>query len=295
MAALFFLTACPCIAFESFRQNLLLPPTPIAPQLDSLSQLDKAVIVRYTVGANEDLWTLCHRYHLDQFSIRSSNDLDGNSLDVGTVLKIPNHKGTIYVIQSTETLQSVSRGFTRGKTLGPAYDREILLANDFPTPNLREKGYPFDAGTVLFLPEAYKPTGLPIPFGGGGRLRITSNFSLHRRHPVLGITRAHHGMDIAKPYGFPVLTSREGIVVSAGWMGGYGNMIEIRHSIKSKRGTRVFTTRYGHLSKIFVTAGQHVHLYQLIGRVGSTGISTGPHLHFEVRDESGRPSNPAGH
>src|SRR5471032_2422346 len=104
-------------------------------------------------------------------------------------------------------------------------------------PDFKLKDYPFDAGTRLFLPDAWKPTGLQLPFMDM-HFRQTSAFGM-RRHPILGITRAHKGLDLAKPYGSPVLTSREGVVMFAGWSGGYGNMIEIRHVIKSKTGTLV--------------------------------------------------------
>jgi murein DD-endopeptidase MepM/ murein hydrolase activator NlpD len=105
----------------------------------------------------------------------------------------------------------------------------------------------------------------------------------------LGVTRAHRGYDIPKPYGTPVYAPRAGVVVFTGWLGGYGNMIKIRHVIK--KGT--YYTIYGHLSKILVHEGQHVAIYQKIGLVGSTGLSTGPHLHFEVRDANDRPQPPS--
>jgi murein DD-endopeptidase MepM/ murein hydrolase activator NlpD len=278
-------------ASSPFRSDLLLSGVAAAPRLDQLSKLDKTVIINYTVGKNEDLLSICRRYGVDQYSVRSSNDLDPGSVPPGTVIRIPNHRGTVYEVKTPETLETISHGFNRGKLLGAVYQREILSANGFPVPDLKLKDYPFDPGTLLFLPGAWKPTGLPFPFTGGQPIRITSRFGM-RKHPILGRTRRHDGFDIAKPYGTPVVASREGLVVSAGWMGGYGNMIEIRHVIKAKKGLRTFYTRYGHLSKILVHRGQHVRLYQMIGRVGSTGLSTGPHLHFEIRDENGVARNP---
>lgn len=274
-----------------FNTALLLSTRAAAVPPAELSRLEKTVILRYVVGAHEDLWSICRRCHIDAFSIRSSNDLD-DRLPPGTVLRIPNHKGTLYEVDSPENLHAISSGFTRGKLLGAAYEREVLEANDYPLPDLSLQDYPFAAGTVLFLPDAWKPTGLPFPFvSDGHRLRITSRFGM-RKHPILGNVRHHSGYDIAKPYGTPVMASREGEVVSAGWAGGYGNMIELRHTIKSRAGDRVFYTRYGHLSKILVHEGQRVRMYQLIGRVGSTGLSTGPHLHFEVRNADGEALDP---
>ncbi len=269
-----------------FRPELLLGANVRSPRLDQLSRLERTVVVNYKVGAQEDLWSICQRYHIDQFSVRSSNDLDVGRVTAGTTLRIPNHRGTLYQVRIPENLQSISHGFSKGKRLGNSYDVEILEANEYPVPDLRQKDCPFDPGTILFLPDAWKPTGLAPPFA---MRYLTSGFGM-RKHPVLGITRPHKGFDLARPYGSAVNVTRDGTVTYAGWMGGYGNMIEVRHVL---RDGHINFTRYGHLSKILVRVGQHLHMYQLIGRVGSTGISTGPHLHYEVRDENGIARNPS--
>lgn len=273
-----------------FEASLQLPPTPVYPVFSMLRKLTRPVIAAYTVHGREDLWSICKRFGIDPFTIRSSNDLDVSIFGDGTKLLIPSQKGTLYEVDKPESLRLISQGYARGKALGAAYEREILEANGFPQPDMHDELRSFKPGTSLFLPQAFKPTGLQLPFKDL-HYRQTSSFG-SRRHPVSQVRRMHSGLDLAKPYGSPVLTSREGTVTFAGWMGGYGNMVEVRHVIKRKSGTRVLSTRYGHLSEILVHEGQHVRLYQLIGRVGSTGISTGPHLHFEVRDENGRASNP---
>ena len=106
--------------------------------------------------------------------------------------------------------------------------------------------------------------------------RVTSSFSKRRFHPVLKVNRPHLGVDYGAPTGTPVRTVGDGRVVFAGRRGGYGNVIEIRHDSRS-------TTVYAHLSRIFVKRGQRVERGERIGAVGSTGVSTGPHLHFEHR------------
>ena len=106
--------------------------------------------------------------------------------------------------------------------------------------------------------------------------RISSNFSLARRHPVLGRTRKHEGTDYAASTGTPVMSAGEGVVIRAGRAGGYGNLVEIRH----RSGV---TTRYGHLSRIKTKAGARVSQGQVIGLVGATGLASGPHLHYEFR------------
>jgi murein DD-endopeptidase MepM/ murein hydrolase activator NlpD len=104
--------------------------------------------------------------------------------------------------------------------------------------------------------------------------RLSSGFGM-RTHPILGFSRLHRGVDFAAPTGTPVLASAAGRVLRAGWGGGYGNTIDIDHG-------RGIVTRYAHLARMDVRPGQQVTQGQRIGAVGSTGLSTGPHLHYEV-------------
>jgi len=106
--------------------------------------------------------------------------------------------------------------------------------------------------------------------------RISSGFTHKRRHPVLGIVRPHLGIDYAAPTGTPVAAAADGKVIYAGWKGGYGNYIELSHG-------GAYTTTYGHLHKIMVRSGSRVTQGQTIGLVGSTGLSTGPHLDYRMK------------
>ena len=114
---------------------------------------------------------------------------------------------------------------------------------------------------------------------------ITSPFGW-RIHPITGASRFHSGIDIADDYYTPVVASAPGVVTHAGWIDGYGNAVIIEHE-------GGWSTLYGHFAEIHVTAGQTVGAGQLIGGQGSTGNSTGPHCHFEIRDPSGTPVDPA--
>jgi murein DD-endopeptidase MepM/ murein hydrolase activator NlpD len=105
--------------------------------------------------------------------------------------------------------------------------------------------------------------------------RQTSGFAM-RLHPILREWRAHRGVDYAAPTGTPVRTVGDGVVQFAGWQGGYGKVVEVRHTADR-------TTLYAHLSRIDVKVGERVEQGRTIGAVGSTGMSTGPHLHFEFR------------
>jgi murein DD-endopeptidase MepM/ murein hydrolase activator NlpD len=116
--------------------------------------------------------------------------------------------------------------------------------------------------------------------------RISSFFSKRRFNPILKIWRPHHGLDYAAPTGTPVSASGDGTVVFVGKKGGYGNLVEVRHG-------NGYTTYYGHLSRIRegIRRGKKVKQGEVIAYVGSTGLSTGPHLHYEMRINN-RPLNP---
>ena len=126
----------------------------------------------------------------------------------------------------------------------------------------------------------FSHTPLGMPFHG----RITSTFG-HRENPFGGASvETHKGLDIAGPFGSPVKAMALGTVEFAGLRGGFGNCIMIKHA-------NGFETLYGHLSKILVGIGEKVEIGQTIGNVGSTGRSTGPHLHYEIH-KNGQKINP---
>lgn len=118
---------------------------------------------------------------------------------------------------------------------------------------------------------------LPLAMPVKSAFRFTSGFG-----PRWG--RQHQGLDLAGPVGTPIFSTADGVVTFAGWQRGYGNLIKIQHELGTE-------TRYGHLSKIRVKAGQKVSRNSLIGDMGNTGRSTGPHLHYEVRVD-GKAVNP---
>lgn len=117
--------------------------------------------------------------------------------------------------------------------------------------------------------------------------RISSSYSTGRFHPILRRVRAHHGIDYAASTGTPIRAVGDGVIQKAGWGGGYGNVVEIRHQ-------RGYASRYAHMRGFAagIRPGTRVRQGQLIGYVGTTGLSTGPHLHYEFH-MSGRPVNPS--
>jgi len=125
---------------------------------------------------------------------------------------------------------------------------------------------------------------LPVTRPTSNDVRYTSGFG-YRIHPLLGTRRLHGGIDMAAPVGAAIRSAGSGTVISAGWGGGYGNLVQVDHG-------NGLVTRYAHLSQIDVSPRQPIGRGDLIGRMGSTGASTGSHLHFETRI-NGTPVNPA--
>lgn len=122
-------------------------------------------------------------------------------------------------------------------------------------------------------------SGMQMPVDG----HITSYFG-YRYHPILHFTRFHAGLDIGASWGSPIVAAGDGRVVAAGWAGGYGREVQIAHG-------GGLVSLYGHMSQIVAEPGSFVRQGQVIGYVGSSGLSTGPHVHFEVR-MAGNPVNP---
>jgi murein DD-endopeptidase MepM/ murein hydrolase activator NlpD len=122
------------------------------------------------------------------------------------------------------------------------------------------------------------PSTLPI-----SKFTFSSAYGV-RSDPFAGSAAMHAGIDLASPSGTPIYATADGIVDRAEWFGGYGNMVEIEHG-------KGVATRYGHMSRIAAHPGQRIKRGDLIGYVGSTGRSTGNHLHYEVRID-GRAVNP---
>lgn len=141
----------------------------------------------------------------------------------------------------------------------------------------------------IILAKVQPYSGLVLPPGSGQLMYptigpVTSNFGW-RTHPILGTERFHSGIDFGADYGSLVYASAQGRVIYADWYGGYGNAVIIDHG-------NGMTTLYGHCSELYVKDGDAVEKGQPIAAVGSTGFSTGPHLHFELR-ANGEPIDPA--
>lgn len=245
-------------------------------------------ITAYVVKAGDSLWSIASRFDLELDTIIGSNKLkDINTLKQGATLRIPNQDGVFVTVSKKDSIAKLAEKYGSIK-------EAVYLANSLDSKaQLR-------AGSEIFLPGAKIAA---VAESGGkrtGRLTAAVTTSSRRfRWPLIGQISSrfgwrrspfgrrrvfHSGLDIRAPRGRGIVAAGDGRVVHSGWMGGYGRTIVISHS-------GGLATLYGHCSSLVVKNGAYVKSGQLIARVGSTGRSTGNHLHFEVR-KNGSPQNP---
>lgn len=226
-----------------------------------------AFYINYQVQSGDTLYSISKGFGIPIPVILDWNpDISPSSLKVGQKLKIPFVPGVMYKPVKTLTLSDLAKIFF----IDP---EEILAIN----PSIGSK---VTAGKEVFVPLGKVNTSFTqlADYIWPAYGRISSEFGW-RIHPIYNKTMFHTGIDITADTGNPVFASRSGVVKFAGWKSGYGNLIIIDHGSGIE-------TYYAHLSKINVFVGLRVEKGDLIGRVGSTGTSTGPHVHFEVRTGS---------
>jgi murein DD-endopeptidase MepM/ murein hydrolase activator NlpD len=272
-------------AFERF--SVLTPAGPEQPRPEVLARSRRLLWAEHRIAKGEGyIGNVAKSYGTTLMSLQTTNNNEFVLTYPGMRLTVLNRDGHLYEVRkASETLDQIVAKYHVGAEARRRYKELVVRLNGLPGIALLEP-YEFTKGDRLVLPgikinfDTYR-----VPFATQAWGRISSRFG-YRFHPVKRVRRLHEGLDIPKPYGTPVYPSRSGRVKVAGWDGGYGMVVVIQHSDG-------WTTRYGHMSKILVKAGDIVARGKtMIGRVGSTGISTGPHLHFEVRDRAGRPVNP---
>jgi murein DD-endopeptidase MepM/ murein hydrolase activator NlpD len=219
----------------------------------------------YVVHPGDSLWSIARQYGLRVMDLAASNGLSTKQfIRPGQKLMIPPGAGLYHIVCPGESLWNICRAYR-------VRLQEVLAENNIKDATL------IRPGQKLFLPGARKKRqdeGFSWPLRG----RLTSRFG-YRQHPMGGGEKFHAGIDIAAPVSRIIRAARDGKVIFSGWRGNLGRTVILQH----KDGYR---TVYGHNSSLIVKAGQRVQQGQAISRVGSTGRSTGPHLHFEIRKGS---------
>jgi murein DD-endopeptidase MepM/ murein hydrolase activator NlpD len=227
-------------------------------------------VITYTVREGDSLWSIAARFGLDVDTLRWSNeDLARNPdlLSVGQKLIILPIKGAYHTVQEGETVEAIAL----------AYGVTPTVIMDYPLNDLQPP-YQLRESQKLIIPGGRRELHWPQP-----DLSLESPFAW----PVVGeITQGyseeHPALDLGAPYGSPVYAAKAGTVTHSGWARtGYGYTVILDHD----EGVR---SLYSHMKGTWVTVGQKVERGQLIGEVGSTGHSSGPHVHFEIRVDGGR-------
>jgi len=233
-------------------------------------------IFSYTVRQGEDIFFLAARSNIPISALASLNRINNPvALTPGMTVLLPSSPG-IFIPASVVTDLEIIIASSRKNTQGAV---ELRIN----APGISE--------TFLFFPGAdFTSTERAFFLNSGFRFplrefRITSRFGI-RNDPFGGHPHMHHGLDLAAPEGTAVFAAASGVVTAIGFDPVYGNYIIITHANR-------WTSMYGHLQTIETVLRSEVNSGTLIGRVGSTGLSTGPHLHFELRQD-GRPFDPAG-
>ena len=179
-----------------------------------------------------------------------------------------------------DLIATVRSGYSgQGGPLAPISFSSMGLSNSPDEPRINAILQDLDTLNLYRIAAFKVPLGMPLQ----SRFRLTSGFG-GRNDPINGSARMHEGQDLAGDYGTSIFATADGTVTYAGWEGGYGRLIKIRHIFGIE-------TRYGHLSQIDVKVGQKISRGEKIGDMGNSGRSTGTHLHYEVR-LSGKPVNP---
>lgn len=255
--------------FDAFDEGLVTVPwTPVVPSGSSGRN-----VVRYTVREGDTLSSIAQSFNLDASSLAWSNNLvDPDSLRPGDILRVPPVRGVLHMVKSGETVGGIARRFS-------VQESSIIAFNGLPADGALVVGDELVVPGGAPPPPPPKPKPKPVPraptFAAsqvplGYYIAPTTGRNYGRRH-------SNNGVDIANSCGTPIYAAAGGTVTRAdgsGWNGGYGDVVEIAHP----NGTN---TRYAHLSQITAWSGQ-VAQGQLIAYMGTTGRSTGCHLHFEV-------------
>jgi murein DD-endopeptidase MepM/ murein hydrolase activator NlpD len=247
------------ISFESI--------TPVMFEPEKYSNAQPVLYTHYKLKKGDMIGPLAQEHGLNQDTLISINSIkNSRSIREGAMLKIPNQDGIAYTIQPSDTFLSIAEKYNIDSG-------DILIANEYFTVNLKEGDTLFLPGVKLDLAALQEINGDLFIWPTPNRF-VTSAYGW-RISPITRTRLFHFGIDIRGNTGAPVYAAMAGRVTFTGYNGTYGNHIVITHHSG-------YRTLYGHLNIIRVKSGAYVSTGQRIGDVGSTGASTGSHLHFTV-------------
>ena len=247
--------------------QLLVPdPAPAPAATASPALLNTLKVSSYKTTGGDTLSKIASRFRLNVDTLVSWNGIrDARSLPAGTLLSVPNSDGLRYTVRRGDTLQGIARAY--GVDFNGILDANMLSSSVITV------------GQDLFIPGArLNPNELNRILGSLFMYPVQGPISSYfgaRPDPFTGVPNMHNGIDIVNKPGTTIMAAMAGTVRSVGFNFNYGNYVIIQHS-------GVYQTLYGHLTRYVVTRGQRVSQGQKIGELGTTGYSTGPHLHFSI-------------
>lgn len=240
-------------------------PSPNEEQQSFERNSNNFAIVKHIVQKGDSLWSIAKKYQVPLYTIESANvQVKNNMIHKGQTIQVPNQAGLIYKVKRGNSLSAIAK---RYKT---SVDK-IVLYNHLQNSKIQVNQQLFLPNAVLPPPTHKNVKMFVMPVKG----RITSQYGW-RQHPILKKRAFHYGLDIAAPTGTTIKAANAGVVIFSGDGGSYGNMVMLKHKNN-------YISIYAHASKLTVKKGQYVKRGQKIAEVGNTGLSTGPHLHFEVK------------
>ncbi len=238
--------------------------------------LSEDQISLYVVHKGDTLPAIAKMFGVTVNTIRWGNDIKDSTISVGQTLVILPISGIQHTVKSGDTVQSITKLYKGDLD-------EVLQYNNL------SKSSKLAIGDIVVVPDGEITAVSPSSnksnnTGVGSKGSIIPTYQGYYMRPIVGGIKTqsihgHNGIDLASALGTPIMASADGEILIArgsGWNGGYGSYVVIKHA----NGTQ---TLYGHMSSVSISAGSHVEQGQIIGRMGTTGKSTGVHLHFEIR------------
>lgn len=273
---------------------------PVAAPLPTAKPGDAAALDPVTTGAVGPLsYAAANATPFSRWSARKSSGLDEPSAaDRADLMFVAINRSLrdIEADQLSRVDKLADNAYERAEAIGDALEAAgIAIDADFDRVDVGGPLVPVNSSAmfdtkVKELDDAMskldqaKKIAARVPISNPGKgWAVSSTFGV-RKDPFLGTAALHSGMDFRAPAGAPIRATAKGVVTRAGWAGGYGRLVEIEHA-------NGLSTRFGHMSRILVKEGDTVNIGDLVGEVGSSGRSTGPHLHYEVR-RNGAPLDP---
>ena len=248
-----------------------------------ISEKPRAEIIDYKVETGDTISGIALKFGISTDTIRWANNFESSTvLKPGQTIKIPPVTGIVYKVNKGDTVY----------TLAKKYSSDAQAIVDYPFNTFTDdETFEIAVGQTLIIPDGVMPKVAPVYIARKTPTAGTVVASGAFVWPTSGTISQrfvwyHRGIDIANKVGTPILAADSGTIIVAGWPDniGYGNRVMIDHG-------NGFVTLYGHLSQVSVSTGQTVKRGDLVGLMGSTGRSTGPHCHFEIR-ASGKTQDP---